>query len=131
MLDGWDQAPQINLGAGRHIIEKCVVGPCHVDIEFESVRFIWPDAMYRGLARNYPALSFQWCYWLDLGCARGYVDETGDHRYDDNDEVVAVEPGTEGDPVSEDLACDCIADDAAFVRELAQMEAEGDGEAGE
>ena len=139
LVDGWEQKPWMNLGPGRHIIEKCVAGACHVAIDFESVGFLWPDVMYRELARKYPTLNFQWSYWLDMGSGIGYVDETGDHCYYEDlmGEVVAVEPvlksgypATESDPVSEDLTCDFTVEDEAFLRELAQMDAEGDGEAG-
>jgi hypothetical protein len=139
VLDGWKEKPWMNLGGGRHIIEKCVAGPCHVEIEFESVGFLWPDVMYRNLAREYPTLKFQWSYGLDMDNGIGYVDETGDHCYreDHNYEYVAVEPvmksgypTTESDPVSEDLTCDSTVEDEAFLRELAQMDAEGNGEAG-
>jgi len=93
VLDGWGQKPWMKLGPGRHIIEKCVVGLCCVEIDFESANFVWPEGMYRALIREYPTLHFQWRYWLDVDCGVGYVDETGDHRYHEDlmGEDIAVE----------------------------------------
>ena len=104
VVDGWKQRPWMNLGPGRHIIEKCVAGPCCVEIDFESVNFIWPEGMYRSLVREYPTLHFQWRYWLDMDNGIGYVDETGDHRYhQENDgEYVAVESVPEINDIHDD-----------------------------
>jgi hypothetical protein len=93
VLEGWGRKPWMKLGPGRHIIEKCIIGLCCVEIDFESANFVWPEGMYRALAREYPTLHFQWRYWLDADCGVGYVDETGDHRYHEDlmGEDVAIE----------------------------------------
>ncbi len=36
VLDGWEHRPWMNLGPGRHIVEKCVAGLCCVEIDFEK-----------------------------------------------------------------------------------------------
>jgi hypothetical protein len=84
ILDGRGGKPAIRLGPGRHVIEKCVVGPCSVEIEFESVGFVWPDAFYSYLVRKYPTLHFLWRFWLDMGNGLGYVDETGNHLFEED-----------------------------------------------
>ena len=54
ILEEWEGRPAINLGPGLHVITKCEVGGCSVQIEFESVGFSRPNDFYRSLMTAYP-----------------------------------------------------------------------------
>jgi hypothetical protein len=40
-------------------------------------------ALYRNWAAAYPTLRIIWRYWCNMGCSVGYIDDTGDHCWNE------------------------------------------------
>ena len=84
VVDG-EEMPSAALGMGYYTVTKCGVYCCGAIIEF-TVRgeFFQPSCLFRQFCSDYPRLSFQWRYCLELDNGVGYVDAQGDHRYCEN-----------------------------------------------
>lgn len=74
------EKPGVNFGPGRYHATRCHVGCCDLEIAFEAVGFTWPATFYRNLCDDLPSSKIIWRYYAgDFGV--GYIDDTGDHRW--------------------------------------------------
>ena len=87
VLDGWDREPQMSIGGGPYRVEKCRVGVCDIDLDFQTADISMESfvPVYRTWTAKYPGLRFMWRYCLDMGWGGGYIDETGDHYHYEDD----------------------------------------------
>ena len=74
------EQPSVDFGPDRYHATRCHVNCCDLEIEFEAVAFTWPATFYRTLRVEFQSSRIIWRYWAgDFGV--GYIDETGDHRW--------------------------------------------------